>query len=200
MKSILKNNTIVIPVLLLLMTLSITGCLSFVDRVDPDDTLSPDRAYIYGSFVMSNYFMKNIVLAITDEDTGNVEMIKLQGYTDHSRPEEISVFSIRPGRYSFTGMLACPAVRALFTFEKTDCTARKSFECGNCEGFKGRFTAEKGKAYYLGHFTGNSYGIRGGKEIQWSIDSINFSFDETTAAFLGAYKSFSRENCLPAFR
>ena len=199
MKMHLLKNSINIPALLLIMTVQIAGCLSFADKVDQEDTPSPDRAYIYGSFIMSNYFRKNIVIALTNEATGSVEMIKLQGYTEHSRPENISVFSIKPGRYSFSGMMACAAVRALFTIEKTDCTGRKPFECEACEKFGGSFTAEKGKAYYLGNYTGNSYGKNGGKEIQWSIDSITYLFDEATTVFLEKYRNFSQEKCLPAF-
>lgn len=193
------KNLIIVPSLLLIMAVQIAGCLSFADKVDPEDTPSSDRAYIYGSFIMSNYFRKNIVIALTNEDTGSVEMIKLKGYTEHSRPENISVFSISPGRYSFSGMMACAAVRSLFTIEKTDCAGRKPFECGTCGKVGGSFTAEKGKAYYLGNFTGNSYGKNGGKEIQWSIDSATYLFDESTAAFLENYRNFPRESCLPAF-
>ena len=187
------------PALIALFSALLSGCLSFVDIVEPGDAPDPGRAYIVGSFTMSNYFRKNVVISLRNVDTGSVRMIKLRGYNDRSQPGEITAIEVEPGRYAFDQMLACPAVRAFFTLEKMDCTPRRAFGCESCTGRTAPFTVEKGKAYYPGNFSGISYGLDGGKEIAWEVQVADEGIDVIAAKFRERFTKFTSLPVVPAF-
>jgi hypothetical protein len=185
--------------LIAVLSALLAGCLSFVDTVDPGDAPDPGMAYIAGSFTMSNYFRKNVVISLRNLDTGSARMIKLRGYTDRTVPGEITAIEVEPGRYAFDEMLACPAVRALFTLEKMDCTARRPFACESCVKQSAVFTVEKGKVYYPGSFSGISYGTDGGKNIAWEVQVADEGIDAVAAKFRERFTKFAALPFVPAF-
>ncbi len=176
----------------------LAGCLSFTDPVDPGDAPDPGMAYLVGSFTMSNYFRKNVVVSLRNMDTGKTRMIKLRGDADRAHYGEIATFALEPGRYVFEEMLACPAVRSLFTLEKMDCTARRPFDCGTCGTQATPFTVEKGTAYFAGHFSGLSYAKEGGRDIVWEVTPVEEAIEAVTAKFRERYPKFATLPVVPS--
>ncbi len=174
------------------------GCLSFTEPVGPGDAPEPGMAYLVGSFTMSNYFRKDVVLSLRNMDTGKARMIKLRGDADRAQYGEIAAFALEPGRYVFEEMLACPAVRSLFTLEKMDCTARRPFDCGTRCRQTAPFTVAKGTAYFAGHFSGLSYAKEGGRDIVWEVTPVEEGIVEVAAKFRVRYPKFAALPLVPS--
>lgn len=189
-----------VPAVAFMLVLGLSGCLSFVDPLEPGDAPDAGSAYLVGSFTMSNYFRKNVVISIKNVDTGKTRMIKLRGYADRALPGEITAIELEPGRYSFDEMIACPAVRSFFTLEKMDCTPRRRFGCDSCGRYSAPFTVEKGKAYFAGNFSGVSYAKDGGTEVVWEIQVDDKNIDDTAYLFRQRYPKFGSVPVVPAFR
>lgn len=184
---------------IIISTLFISGCIHYAPILDfqaePDST----TGYIYGKIQMENYYELAIVIVIKNITTGETNNIKFECYSTHSRPREVSLISLEPGTYQIQKMYACTARRSIFTIASVDCTPEQEFSCNGCTPFGGKFTVEKGKAFYIGDFTGISYGVHGGDSVQWEILRAQDNFSETTGKLRVLYPRFTSITALPAF-
>jgi len=192
----MKNVRFASPAVIAVIT-ALTGCLSFTGEMAPGSSPAPDRAYLFGGFTMSNYYRKALVLELVNTDTGETRWIQFSGHPGRENRSGVTVIEVEPGTYRFREFIACPAVRALFTIEKSDCSERRPFSCGERPGIESPFTVEKGKAYYIGEIRGISYGRNGGREIAWEIESVTDDFEASVARLRGVFPAFQS---IPAAR
>jgi len=186
-------------VIILCTAAFISGCIHYAPLQDFQSEPDPSQGYIYGHIQMENYFELAVVLAVKNIDTGEQCNIKFESYSTRSRPKDVTLIALEPGTYQIQKMFACSARRSVFTIASIDCTPERDFSCGGCTAFTKQFTVEKGKAYYIGDFTGISYGVQGGDAIQWEITRAQDSFTETTEKLRSLYPRFSSVTALPAF-
>lgn len=175
------------------------GCAGSEKALDLNASFNPSKGYIYGRFVMENYYEKAVVISLKEQSTGERINIKFDCYTEHSRPREISVYQARPGTYVIDRVYSCTARRSVFTFSSTDCSEHVDFAVEGRGQYSGPFNVNSGETVYIGDFTGLSFGTGLG-EVKWEIRSIENRFTSASEKLKEMYRGFSNVIPVNAFR
>jgi len=176
-----------------------TGCSGSEKALNFNASYDPSKGYIYGRFVMENYYEKAVVISLKEQSTGERVNIKFDCYTEHSRPREISVYQAPPGTYVIDRVYSCTARRSVFTFRSADCSEHIDFAGEGRGQYSAPFTVNRGETVYIGDFTGLSFGTGLG-EVKWEIRSIENRFTTASEKLKELYRGFSNVIPVNAFR
>jgi len=124
------------------------GCanLHYGSPVEPSARPNPQRSYLYGRFSLDSDFMNKVRLALQIENTGNGEILSLRLLNE----QQVYAVEVEPGTYRLKGFIYA-LLGAVMEFETTkiQLPAEPAY-------LTAQFTAEPGKAYYLGDYLGSS--------------------------------------------
>ncbi|MCX7679461.1 MAG: hypothetical protein N2316_09605 [Spirochaetes bacterium] len=148
------------------------GCIGYEKGIPPHSNIHHGSAYVCGFFTMEIFYKKSIVAIIQNISTGKSYYILFSNNPSNLNRERSTLFPVEEGIYKLSAFMACPSVRSLFTIEQLDCTKRMPVDVEIGEQFAQPFSVKKGMITYIGTFRGQSYGINGGKSIQWRVNAF----------------------------
>ena len=124
------------------------GCanLNYRSPVEPSARPNLQKSYLYGRFSLDSDFMNKVRLALQIENSGNGKILSVRLLNGR----QVYAVEVEPGTYRLKGFVYA-LLGAVMEFETTkiQLPAKPSY-------LTAPFTAEPGKAYYLGDYLGSS--------------------------------------------
>lgn len=160
----------------------LTACITTAPALKPEAPLDKDSAYVYGRFLLKSQQGGNrdkLGIAVNLYRVNDPQSTYVLGM-QLSQPDAVYAVAVTPGNYRISGWTAGEDSRS------------KQFE-GESNEMTRVFEIEKGKAYYLGDFTGKSSAEHrvGSIYYQWNIEDISYNYNKTDADFRQRYPNLA---------